>query len=246
MNGWRRIDQTWCYWPNQPIGLIEIIGGSYLATTPSISYKRLIESLAKRNLAVHAWSYIPGFDHQSQANKAWKEFRFTREKLKKRCGNLPKSVRVGHSLGCKLHLLSPDKGRNSQSLIALSFNNFNANRSIPMLKNISSKFNLKKDFRPNSKETMMIISQQYINPKNLLIKFENDILDQSESLLHCLQSRRDIDQSTLLTLKGDHLTPASAGLRNRILGELSPDQHRYSNLQSLIEIIYEWSIKVPT
>ncbi|MGA0307935.1 MAG: DUF1350 family protein, partial [Vulcanococcus sp.] len=65
---WRQRGSLWCWTPPQPRGLIEFIGGSYLAATPQISYRRLLEALARRGMAIHAWSYVPGFDHQAQAN----------------------------------------------------------------------------------------------------------------------------------------------------------------------------------
>ena len=82
MPNWRKIDQTWCSWPSKPVALIEMIGGSYLAATPNISYKRLLNALAKSNIAVHAWSYIPGLDHQFHANQAWKDFRLCKTFIK--------------------------------------------------------------------------------------------------------------------------------------------------------------------
>ena len=61
--------------------------------------------------------------------------------LEKRVGLITKSIRLGHSLGCKLHLLSPDGGRNSDGLVAISFNNFKADKSIPLLKKMSRRLN---------------------------------------------------------------------------------------------------------
>ena len=69
MSRWQRQQGCWCLWPASPKGLVEFIGGSYLATNPQISYRRLLEGLAARQLAVHAWSYVPGFDHQLQARE---------------------------------------------------------------------------------------------------------------------------------------------------------------------------------
>ena len=127
MTQWRKINRTWCIWPSRPKELIEMIGGSYLGISPNISYKRLLEGLSKKNIAIHAWNYIPGFDHQAQANEAWKEFRECRFKLESRIGiKSYKPIRLGHSLGCKLHLISPDRGRISKLFIGLSFNNFKA------------------------------------------------------------------------------------------------------------------------
>ena len=49
--------------------------------TPQISYRRLLEELAADGLAVHAWAYVPGFDHQRQARDAWSAFRSARRQL---------------------------------------------------------------------------------------------------------------------------------------------------------------------
>ena len=133
MSTFRRISDVSCQWPSRPVGLIELIGGSYISIKPEVTYKRLISCLLKRNFAVHSWGYIPNFDHQLQANQAWKQFRQSRKILEKRVGLIPKSIRLGHSLGCKLHLLAPDGGRNCDGLVAMSFNNFKADKSIPYL-----------------------------------------------------------------------------------------------------------------
>ena len=132
----RRINNVSCQWPSRPVGLIEIIGGSYISIKPEVTYKRLISGFLQRNFAVHAWSYIPNFDHQLQANEAWKQFRQSRKVLEKRVNIIPNSIRLGHSLGCKLHLLAPDGGRNCNGLISLAFNNYSADASIPMIRNL--------------------------------------------------------------------------------------------------------------
>jgi len=75
MSTWRRFGDSWCLTPREPRGLVEFLGGSYLAATPQISYRRLLEGLTQRGLAVHAWSYVPGFDHQLQARQAWSSMR---------------------------------------------------------------------------------------------------------------------------------------------------------------------------
>ena len=92
MSQWRRLSQAWVLWPAQPRAVIEMVGGSYLAASPQLSYRRLLEHLAERDLAVHAWSYVPGFDHQAQANQAWKAMRQCRQRLEARVGSLPPSI----------------------------------------------------------------------------------------------------------------------------------------------------------
>jgi len=233
---WRRYKDIWCLWPAKPIGLIELIGGSYLATNPQIAYKRLLESLCQKDIAVHAWGYFPNFDHQAQANQAWKDFRECRKHLESRVSTLPISLRIGHSLGCKLHLLSPDGGRNSRALIAISFNNFNANKSIPMLKKVSSRLGFSTEFSPSPQKTLNLISKHYLQPKNLLITFEGDNLDQTPTLLKCLKDRAH-DSTSMINLKGGHLTPASAGVRESIFGKSIHSSTKDQAIKQLIKLI---------
>ena len=128
---------NFCYWPSNPKKIVEFIGGSYLASKPDLTYRRFIESLINKNYAVHAYKYTPQFDHQQLAIKAWRDFKNCRISLSKRIGTSIPSIRIGHSLGCKLHLISPDGGRNCEKFISISFNNFSANKSIPLLRQIS-------------------------------------------------------------------------------------------------------------
>ena len=238
---WRKFEKIWCTWPSKPIGVIEMIGGSYLASNPQISYRRLLEALTSQGFAIHAWSYLPLFDHQTQANKAWKNFRECKNNLEIRIGEkLPKPIRIGHSLGCKLHLLAPDGGRNCEGLIALSFNNFAANSSIPIVSKVSKKLGFHTEFNPSPKETMRLIIERYIQSKNLLIRFSEDNLDQSFSLLDCLQKRKN-DNSTIIQLEGNHLTPASAGLRQNLPGNWPDDLFKTKNLKALVSTITKWS-----
>ena len=242
MNRWRRVEKIWCNWPSNPIGLIEMIGGSYLAASPHISYKFLLEGIAKAGFAIHAWSYLPGFDHQAQANEAWKDFRNCKKKLEERISSELKTSRIGHSLGCKLHLLAPDGGRNCHSLINLSFNNYNARKSIPMIGKLASKLKIQTEFSPGPRETIKLIGTKYKQPNNLIIKFNDDHLDQSEILINCLNKRLE-DNSKKLLLKGDHLTPASTGLRQDFLGNWAVDNSKIKSLDTLIKEILVYSKK---
>ena len=210
MNRWQRRDQCWCLWPSTAIrGVVEFVGGSYLAASPQISYKRLLESLAADQLAIHAWSYVPAFDHQLQAREAWQQLRQCRQSLEQRLGHPLTTLRLGHSLGCKLHLLAPDGGRGCRGLAALSFNNFTADRSIPLLGTVAPALGVVTEFSPGPEETLKLIQRYYLQPNNLVVRFGDDALDQSPDLLQALQSR-DQDASEFLQMSGDHLTPASA------------------------------------
>jgi hypothetical protein len=244
MPRWQQRDDLWLLEPDgPPRGLIEFIGGSYLAATPQLSYRRLLEALAMRSWRVHAWSYVPGFDHQSQANAAWRRFRSER----RAAGDLgepdspgaERPLRLGHSLGCKLHLLAPDGGRGASGLVALSFNNFSAERSVPLLAELGQQFNFRSEFSPSPQETLEQVRRCYQQPRNLLVRFQRDGIDQSRRLLAVLQER-PADHSTLLELPGDHLTPSSAGLRRQLLGDWADDPARQRAVEQIAAAIDHW------
>ena len=235
MSRWRQLHDLWRLEPlGESRGLIEFIGGSYLAATPQLSYRRLLEALAARGWCIHAWSYVPGFDHQSQANEAWRSFRRARAGFPPAGDDRP--LRLGHSLGCKLHLLAPDGGRGSRALVALSFNNFSAERSVPLLAELGQQFNFRSEFSPSPRETLDLVGRCYIQSRNLLVRFQRDGIDQSERLLSALRSR-PADRSTLVELPGDHLTPSSAGLRRQLLGDWADDPARQRAVERLVETI---------
>jgi Protein of unknown function (DUF1350) len=235
MASWRQRGPLWVLDPARPRGWIAFIGGSYLAATPQVSYRRLLEALADRGWAVRAWSYVPGFDHQSQANEAWRAFRADRPSVAE--GPV---LRLGHSLGCKLHLLAPDGGRGCCGLVALSFNNFSAERSVPLLAEMGETFGFRSEFSPSPAETLRLVGVGYRQRRNLLVRFQRDGLDQSRQLLAALQARPE-DASTLEERPGDHLTPASAGLRRNLLGDWADDPARQRQIERLADRVASWA-----
>ncbi|MDA0717067.1 MAG: DUF1350 family protein [Cyanobacteria bacterium] len=240
MSGWRQRGDIWQLGA-EPLsrGTVEFIGGSYLAASPQLSYRRLLEALAVRGWRIRAWSYVPGFDHQDQANTAWRRFRQLRD-ADGEGGDASRAIlRIGHSLGCKLHLLAPDGGRGSSGLVALSFNNFSAERSIPLLAELSQQFNFRSEFSPSPQETLNQVARTYLQPRNLLVRFNRDQIDQSQRLLGVLQGREG-DVSQLTELQGDHLTPASAGLRQNLLGKWADDPARKRALDGIAATVDAW------
>ena len=239
MARWRQLGELWELQPQASAprsgrrGTLEFIGGSYLAASPQLSYRRLLETLASDGWRVLAWSYVPGFDHQAQATAAWRLFRQARDPAAEQV------LRLGHSLGCKLHLLAPDGGRGCQGLVALAFNNFSAERSVPLLAELGQQFNFRSEFSPSPEQTLELVAQTYRQPRNLLVRFQRDQLDQSRRLLAVLQARPD-DASQLIELPGDHLTPASGGLRRQWLGEWADDPARQRQIDRLVRLVGDW------
>ena len=230
------LHNCYCYWPPNPKKIVEFIGGSYLGTKPDLTYKRFIESLISKNYAVHAYKYTPQFDHQELALKAWKDFKNCNRALSNRIGKSISAIRIGHSLGCKLHLISPDGGRNCEKLISISFNNFSASRSIPFLKKISQKLEFNSEFSPSPERTYEIIKKTYNQKNNFLIKFTSDELDQTDRLLSCLKARRE-DNTKGIMLKGTHTIIASAGLRENFLGDWADDDFKRITIKKISNLI---------
>ena len=167
-------------------------------------------------------------------------FRQSRRQLEDRSGVLTAPLRLGHSLGCKLHLLAPDGGRGSHGLVALSFNNFQADRSIPLLGELAPRLGVETEFSPSPQETLRLITRHYIQERNLVVRFGRDELDQSDDLLEALK-KRSTDNTEALQLPGDHLTPASAGLRRSLLGAWADDPKRVEVIRRLTHTIGEWA-----
>ncbi len=72
-------------------------------------------------------------------------------------------------MGCKLHLLAPDGGRGSNRLVALSFNNFTANQSIPLLGVVAPSLGVSTEFSPSPQETLRLITAHYQQAMNLVV-----------------------------------------------------------------------------
>jgi len=178
---------------------------------------------------------VPGFDHQAQATEAWRAFRLARQAAPA----VPSPLRLGHSLGCKLHLLAPDGGRGCSGLVAMCFNNFSADRSIPLLADLAPRLGVRTEFSPSPQETLRLVGLHYRQPRNLLLRFGNDALDQSRRLIGVLQQRPD-DASILIERPGDHLTPASAGLRQNLLGAWADDPARQRQIDRLADQVVSW------
>ena len=201
--------------PPQPVGIVQFIGGNGLAVQPQWSYQRLLQAFEARGWGVLTWAYHLSLDHQQQADQAFLDL----EGVLRRELNLARLplLRVGHSLGCKLLLLAPDGGLGCGGAAMLAFNNYSAGRSIPLVNQLGPSLGLTVEFNPPPRRTMELVAERYRQPRNLLVRFRDDTIDQSPRL-HAQLKARSGDQSRLVVLPGKHTTPASAGLRQRLLG----------------------------
>lgn len=158
---WQEISGNWVYIPRQPRAVIHFLGGAFVAAAPHLTYRLLLEDLAKQGYVIIATPFINTFDHRAIASEVYNRFEDTLELLYKRrylpAEDLP-VYGVGHSMGCKLHLLigsmyDVDRAGN----ILISFNNFSARDAVPLMGQMPQEFNM--EFSPNPQETLKLIAE---------------------------------------------------------------------------------------
>lgn len=209
---WQEISGGWVILPRHPIGIIHFLGGAFVATAPHITYRSLLERLAKAGYAVVATPFLNTLDHGAIAREVLNRFESICDRLHAKDafrGRYLPIYGIGHSLGCKLHLLlgsvfSVERAGN----ILIAYNNYPVSRAIPFAEqwNVTPAFNV--EFTPSPVETNALIAKDYQVRRNLLIQFTNDTIDQTADLDRVLRSRFP-NLTAVLTLPGTHLTPLS-------------------------------------
>lgn len=244
---WREFAGNWALVPRRQVGIIHFLGGAFVATAPQVTYRRLLEKLSDRGYIVIATPFINTLDHRTIAQEVLTNFERTIDKLDRR-GALRRRYLpvygVGHSLGCKLHLLigslfPVERAGN----ILIATNNYAFNDAIPMV----SQLDLPVEFTPTPRETEDIVDQSYHVKRNLLVQFTDDTIDQSVTIYKILH-RRFADMVTLRTLRGNHLTPLGAELTWQPGAAFSPldalgqwfNQTVYQELTQLQREVLQW------
>ena len=250
---WREIYGNWILVPLQPKGIIHFLGGAFVATAPQVTYRNLLEHLANQGYAIVATPFVNTLDHTSIAHRVMRLSNLALDHLQEdilHSRSLP-IYGVGHSMGCKLHLLIGSLyPQERDGNILISFNNYPARRSIPMLEQMTefSRFTFQVatrfvsqvaaqfstqalpsfalpafevEFTPSPEETFQLILEKYQVQRNLLIKFTNDDIDQTRSLHDVLQERFP-KLTALQILKGNHITPIGQDVNWQTGSEFSP------------------------
>ena len=220
---WQEISGNWVYLPRQKIiGIVHFLGGAFVATAPHVSYRAILEQISEAGYGIIATPFLNTLNHFAIATEVLNRFETVIDRLKKTNrisqGYLP-IYGIGHSMGCKLHLLigslyEVERAGN----ISISFNNYPVNQAIPFMEqfNLNPVFDM--EFRPSPAETKKIITENYSIRRNLLIKFNQDDLDQTVDLNLLLQQRFP-NLTTIRTLTGTHITPLSQKIKWQ-MGEL--------------------------
>jgi len=206
---WQEISGSWLLVPQRPVAIVHFLGGAFVAAAPHLTYRWLLEHLARAGYLVVATPFVNTFDHEALAEEVLITFDQALTYLHRRVLASPLPIfGLGHSMGCKVHLLINSLWEvERQGNIYLSFNNYPARRSIPFLEQavqFTPAFDV--EFRPSPEATLDLIDQQYPVAHNLLIKFRNDTIDQTRPLSEVL-IRRFPHHSEVEILPGSHTTP---------------------------------------
>jgi Protein of unknown function (DUF1350) len=204
---WQEISDNWVLVPPRPTAIVHFLGGAFVATAPHVTYRRLLEQLAAQGYVIVATPFVNTFDHAAIAKTVLQSFERALETLHTsvlRKRYLP-IYGVGHSMGCKLHLLigslfPVERAGN----ILIAFNNFSARNAVPLVEQFSPVFAV--EFTPSPLETNQLVSEHYQVRRNLLVQFTNDTIDQTTGLMNVLQSRFP-GMVVAQSLPGNHLTP---------------------------------------
>jgi hypothetical protein len=250
---WQEISGNWVLVPDRPTAIIHFLGGAFVATAPQLTYRRLLEFLATQGYVIIATPFVNTFDHTDIAKSVWQSFEKTQDIVQSRILKsryLP-IYGMGHSMGCKLHLLigslfSVERAGN----VLISFNNYSAQQAVPLVEQFSqflSPQGISVEFTPSPTETNHIIRDRYQVRRNLLIKFADDTIDQSLPLAQLLEDRFPRMIATR-RIRGNHLTPLGPDVKWQPGSAFTPfdaigqwmRQEIYRELHQLEKTILQW------
>lgn len=241
---WQEISSNWVLIPPQPVGIIHFLGGAFVATAPHLTYRWLLEKLNRDGYLIIATPFLNTLDHKAIAVNVLNRFENILEKLKQTykfdTSYLP-IYGIGHSMGCKLHLLigslfTVERAGN----IFISFNNYPLKQAIPFFEQIIPALadNLKTnwqidpqlqfEFTPSPEETEVIVTESYRIRRNLLVKFKEDTIDQTLNLQPILDNLFP-QMISQINLQGNHLTPLGQDINWQLTETLAP-----------IDIVGQW------
>lgn len=215
---WQEVSGNWFLVPERPRAIIHFLGGAFVAAAPHLTYRWLLEALYTEGYAVIATPFVNTFDHGAIAQETLVTFEQGLTFLCKRRPELRELpiYGLGHSMGCKVHLLIGTIHRAKRAgNVFVSFNNYPARKSIPLLEQAIAqatqfapdlKLDSRLEFIPSPEQTLDLIASQYETPYNLLVKFRSDTIDQTRPLSDVLIGRFP-QTTTIRIIKGTHTTP---------------------------------------
>lgn len=231
---WQKIGKSNILIPENPVGIIHFLGGAFVAIAPQFSYRWLLEELANAGFVIIATPFFDPtkeniFDHREIARSTLNRFENVLERLQNtkqlNVGCLP-IYGMGHSIGCKLHLLTGSLDLDIQRAgnILISFNNFTVKKAIPFLDKIELEpaQNFINFLNNSFNQSSLKKNLPWVNDIEIPSDFNLDFTPNPEETLNLIQKDYKVKRNLLIQFKQDTIDQT---------GELSPIlKTKYSHL----------------
>ncbi|XP_058102602.1 uncharacterized protein LOC131246460 isoform X2 [Magnolia sinica] len=232
---WSEIEGTWVLRPrySKPTSVVHFIGGIFVGAAPQLTYRLFLERLSEKGSLVIATPFASGFDYFYIADEVQCKFDRCLRSLRDLVDGLP-TFGVGHSLGSVIHLLIGSRYAVPRSgNVFMAFNN-KAEMAMKQLESLSPPIlkqvlplveqlpplymdlaQGREDFIPKPEETRRLIRSYYGISRNLLVKFKDDLIDETPALAKVLCSESAVSSMldmSIRMLPGDHGLPLQQAL----------------------------------
>ncbi|XP_058194732.1 uncharacterized protein LOC131311337 isoform X3 [Rhododendron vialii] len=212
---WSEVEGAWVLKPRKtkPRSVVHFVGGIFVGAAPQLTYRLFLEGLAEKGVLVIATPYASGFDHFFIADEVQLKFDRCHRSLQETVQDLP-TFGIGHSLGSVIHLLIGSRyavQRNGNVLMA--FNSKEASSAIPLFSPVLVP--MAQSIGPllsqitSSPTVRLGIKSYYGVSRNLLIKFKDDMIDETSALAQVLSDSTisSMLDMSIRSLPGDHGLP---------------------------------------
>ena len=213
---WRSLADNWILQPRQPKAAIHFLGGAFVGATPHVAYDALLSSLARAGYAIVATPFITDPNHRQISASVANRLQAALAQMS--VAHLP-LFGLGHSLGCKLHLLNtceelaqPSRPWRAGNIL-MAYSNASFRRDLPDWVPL--------EFEPSPAATEALVDRHYTLDRTLLIQFERDTIDNISALKQQLSHKLGPALEYRL-LPGDHGTCAGGRYPLPVSGEFSP------------------------
>ncbi|XP_058102604.1 uncharacterized protein LOC131246460 isoform X4 [Magnolia sinica] len=218
---WSEIEGTWVLRPrySKPTSVVHFIGGIFVGAAPQLTYRLFLERLSEKGSLVIATPFASGFDYFYIADEVQCKFDRCLRSLRDLVDGLP-TFGVGHSLGSVIHLLIGSRYAVPRSgNVFMAFNNKEASEAVPLFSPVivpvAQSFGPLLSQLTSSPTIRLGIRSYYGISRNLLVKFKDDLIDETPALAKVLCSESAVSSMldmSIRMLPGDHGLPLQQAL----------------------------------
>ncbi|XP_058102603.1 uncharacterized protein LOC131246460 isoform X3 [Magnolia sinica] len=228
---WSEIEGTWVLRPrySKPTSVVHFIGGIFVGAAPQLTYRLFLERLSEKGSLVIATPFASGFDYFYIADEVQCKFdrclRSLRDLEASEAVPLfsPVIVPVAQSFGPLLSQLTSSPTIRLGAEMAMkqleSLSPPILKQVLPLVEQLPPLYmdlaQGREDFIPKPEETRRLIRSYYGISRNLLVKFKDDLIDETPALAKVLCSESAVSSMldmSIRMLPGDHGLPLQQAL----------------------------------